>query len=105
MVTVLADARRARLHALATEWGVHSLPPVAPPTPAPQPRTPNDEFHAEELLKRRRMAATPDRQSQGSIKRAVSSHKKTWEPNEVFEALNAHVANAGAPGVADALIA
>ncbi|EAQ87372.1 hypothetical protein CHGG_03991 [Chaetomium globosum CBS 148.51] len=58
-----------------------------------------------ELLKRRRMSAGQEKQSQGTIKRAFSSHKKTWEPNEVFEALNAHVANGGAPGVADALIA
>ncbi|KAK4243585.1 hypothetical protein C7999DRAFT_18088 [Corynascus novoguineensis] len=99
------DTRRARLHQLAAEWGIHPLPPVAPPTPAPQARTPNDEFHAEELLKRRRMSANQEKQSQGTIKRAFSSYKKTWEPSEVFEALNAHVANGGDPGVADALIA
>jgi hypothetical protein len=51
------------------------------------------------------MAANPDKNSQGTLKRAFSSHKKTWEPKEIFEALDAHVANAGAPGVADALIA
>jgi ankyrin repeat protein len=99
------DGRRARLHQLAAEWGVHHTAPVAPPTPAPQPRTQNDEFHAEELLKRRRMSAGPEKQSQGTIKRAFSSHKKTWESKELFEALDAHVANGGAPGVADALIA
>ncbi|KAJ4294908.1 hypothetical protein N0V88_005147 [Collariella sp. IMI 366227] len=80
-------------------------PPVVPPIPAPLARTPNDDFHAEELLKRQRMAANQDKQSQGSLKRAFSSHKKTWEAGEIFEALNIHVANAGAPGVADALIA
>ncbi|KAL2135711.1 hypothetical protein VTI74DRAFT_7228 [Chaetomium olivicolor] len=99
------DGRRARLQQLAAEWGVHTPAPVAPPTPAPQPRTPNDEFHAEELLKRRRLSANQDKHSQGSIKRAFSSHKKTWEASEIFEALDAHVANGGAPGVADALIA
>ena len=100
------DARRARLQQLAAEWSVHTLPPVAPPMSAPQFRTPSDDFHAEELLKRRRMSATQDKQqSQGTIKRAFSSHKKTWEPTEIFEALNAYVANGGAPGVADALIA
>ncbi|KAK4140262.1 uncharacterized protein C8A04DRAFT_15117 [Dichotomopilus funicola] len=103
--TMGMDGRQARLHQLAAEWGVHQLPPVAPPTPAPQPRTPNDDFHAEELLKRRRLANSQDSNSQGSIKRAFSSHKKSWEPNEVFEALNVHVANGGTPGVADALIA
>ena len=103
------DARRARLQQLAAEWSVYTLPPVAPPTPAPQFRTPSDDFHAEELLKRRRMSATQDKQqSQGTMKRASTifgSHKKTWEPAEIFEALNAYVANGGAPGVADALIA
>lgn len=99
------DPRRARLQQLAAEWGVLNLPPVAPPTPAPQSRTANDDFHAEELLKRRRMSANQEKQSQGTIKRAFSSHKKTWEPSEIFEALNAYVANGGAPGVADALIA
>jgi ankyrin repeat protein len=51
------------------------------------------------------MSANPNKNSQGSLKRAFSSHKKTWESKEIFEALDAHVANAGAPGVADALIA
>ncbi|KAL2190248.1 hypothetical protein L209DRAFT_798394 [Thermothelomyces heterothallicus CBS 203.75] len=99
------DNRRARLRQLAAEWGIHPLPPVAPPSPAPQSRTANDEFHAEELLKRRRMSVIQEKPSQGTLKRAFSSNRKTWEPSEIFEALNAHVANGGAPGVADALIA
>ncbi|KAL2165058.1 hypothetical protein VTH06DRAFT_354 [Thermothelomyces fergusii] len=99
------DSRRARLHQLAAEWGIHPLPPVAPPSPAPQSRTPNDESHAEELLKRRRMSVIQERPSQGALKRAFSSNRKIYEPSEIFEALNAHVANGGAPGVADALIA
>src|SRR5690348_10402881 len=103
--TMGMDARRARLQQLAAEWRVHNLPPVTPPTPAPQFRTPNDDFHAEELLKRRRMSASQDKQSQGTIKRAFSSHKKTWEPSEIFGALDDYVANGGTPGVADALIA
>ncbi len=99
------DARRARLQQLAAEWGVVTLPRVTPPTPAPQPRTQHDDFNAEELLKRRRLSMPQDKQSQGGIKRAFSSNKKTWEPKEVFDALNGHVANGGAPGVADALVA
>lgn len=99
------DRRLARVQQLAAEWGLHTPPPVAPPTPSPPPRTPADDFHAEELLKRRRMSVNPDRNSQGSIKRAFSSSKKTLETNEIFEVLDAHVANGGAPGVADALIA
>lgn len=105
MASTLGLDRRTRLQQLAAEWGVHTLPPVAPPAPAPPARTAADEFHAEELLKRRRMVASPDRHSHGSLKRAFSSSKKTWEPHEIFEALDAHVANGGAPGVADALIA
>lgn len=106
MATTLGlDGRQARLQQLAAEWGVHTLPPVAPPARPPLVRTPSDDFHAEELLKRRRMAANPDRNSQSGIKRAFSSTKKTWEAHEIFEVLNAHVANCGAPGVADALIA
>ncbi|KAK4155828.1 Serine/threonine-protein phosphatase [Chaetomidium leptoderma] len=104
--TMGMDGRRTRLQRLAAEWGVHTPPPVSPPTPAPQSRTPNDDFHAEELLKRRRLLANQEsKNSQGSLKRAFSSVKKTWESNEIFEALDAHVANGGAPGVADALIA
>lgn len=99
------ESRRARLHQLAAEWGIHPLPPVSPPSPAPQSRTPNDEFHAEELLKRQRMSVIQEKPSQGTLKRAFSSTKKSYEPSEIFEALNAHVANGGAPGVADALIA
>ncbi|GAB1316581.1 hypothetical protein MFIFM68171_06791 [Madurella fahalii] len=103
--TLGLDGRRARLQQLAAEWGVHTLPPVAPPVRPPLVRTPSDDFHAEELLKRRRMTANPDRNSQSGIKRAFSSTKKTWEAHEIFEVLNTHVANCGAPGVADALIA
>lgn len=100
------NGRRARLQQLAAEWGIHTPAPVVPQTPTPPSRTPADDFQAEELLKRRRMsAANTDRHSQGGIKRAFSSSRKTWETNEIFEVLNAHVANAGAPGVADALIA
>ncbi|KAK3902371.1 Serine/threonine-protein phosphatase [Staphylotrichum tortipilum] len=99
------DGRRARLQQLAAECGVVTLPRVTPPTPAPPPRTQHDDFQAEELLKRRRMSMPPDKQSQGGIKRTFSSNKKTWEPKEVFEALNGHVANGGAPAVADALVA
>jgi ankyrin repeat protein len=51
------------------------------------------------------LAANQDKHSQGGIKRAFSSAKKTWEAQEIFDALDGHVANCGAPGVADALIA
>ncbi|KAM7207764.1 Serine/threonine-protein phosphatase [Naviculisporaceae sp. PSN 640] len=101
------EARRNRLRQLASEWGVVSppaLPPLTPISPAPSFRTPNDDFLAEELLKRQRFTANQGKDSRGGIKRAFSSGK-TWEPKEIFDALEAHVANCGAPGVADALIA
>lgn len=99
------DARRARLEQLASGWGVYPLPPVTPPTPTPGPRTPDDDFHAEELLKRQRLNSSADKDKSGGIKRAFSSNKKpTWEPNDVFEVLDGLVRNRGSPGVAGALI-
>ena len=94
------DARRARLHQLAVEHGIYNPSPVVVPSIHPSPATQNDKLVAEELLRRRR-STDPDRGSQG-IKKAFS--KKTWEPKEVFDALDAHVSSGGAPGVADALI-
>ncbi|KAK3312348.1 hypothetical protein B0H66DRAFT_397155 [Apodospora peruviana] len=106
------EARRRRLHQLAAEWGVGNPPPLPPLTPdvssplSPTTfRTSNDEFLAEELLRRQRMSAAADRNSQGGIKRAFTTNKKAWEAKEIFDALEAHVSNCGAPGVADALIA
>ncbi|KAK4660939.1 hypothetical protein QC762_123420 [Podospora pseudocomata] len=104
--------RRARLQQIAAAWGIHpTIPPVTVQQRPPQRRTPQDDFQAEELLKRQRLSASADgnKSSQNaSIKRAFSSNKKpsgTWDPNEIFEALDALVTNRGAPGVADALIA
>ncbi|KAK4163221.1 Serine/threonine-protein phosphatase [Cladorrhinum sp. PSN259] len=99
------DGRRVRLEQLAAEHGVYTPAPVIPPLPSPARRTPDDDFHAEELLKRHRLNSPPDKQQSGGIKRAFSSNKKpTWEPNDIFEVLEGHVSNRGAPGVADALI-
>ncbi|KAK4173124.1 hypothetical protein QBC36DRAFT_62003 [Triangularia setosa] len=104
--------RRARLQQIAAAWGIHpTIPPVTVQQRPPQRRTPQDDFQAEELLKRQRLNAAADgnKNSQnGGIKRAFSSNKKPpghWDPNEIFEALDSLVANRGAPGVADALIA
>ncbi|KAL2267029.1 hypothetical protein VTJ83DRAFT_4306 [Remersonia thermophila] len=98
------DGRRARLHQLAAEWGVHNPPPVVPPIPAPFLRTADDDRHAEELLRHRRLSVAGDRRSQGGLIRAFSSNRKSWDLAEIFDALDTHVANAGAPGVACALI-
>ncbi|KAL1837973.1 hypothetical protein VTJ49DRAFT_3162 [Mycothermus thermophilus] len=103
-VTVAMDGRRARLHQLAAEWGVHNPPPVTPPTPGPSVRTADDDRHAEELLRHRRSSASGDRKSQGGLMRAFSYNRKSWDLTEIFDALDTHVANAGSPGVACALI-
>lgn len=105
------DDRHQRLQQLAAAWGTISLGPLPAVTrqgPAPQPmsfRTSKDDFLAEELLKRRRQDAAPDKSSQGGIRRAFTSNKKkAWDSQEIFDALDAHVGNSGAPGVAEALI-
>ncbi|KAH8900084.1 ankyrin [Thozetella sp. PMI_491] len=105
------EERQARLLELAAEWGVGTLSPPSIPLIRPMSsplspsfRTSNDEFLAEELLKRRRLNATPDKADK-SIRRAFTTNKKKgWEPNEIFDALDAHVSNMGSPAVAEALI-
>ncbi|KAK1755917.1 Serine/threonine-protein phosphatase [Echria macrotheca] len=96
------DARRAKLQQLAAARGVFVPTPVVVTPPTPTAATANDRTVAEEFLKRRRQSENPDKSSRGGIKRAFSN--KTWEPKEVFDALNAHVNSGGTPGVADALI-
>ena len=104
------DARSQVLQRQAAEWGVRSLPPLTllsrpvSHLPSPSFRTANDDFMAEELLKRHRLNATPDN-SQSGLRRAFTTNKKkNWEPKEIFDALDAHVANCGSPGIAEALI-
>ncbi|KAH7031482.1 uncharacterized protein B0I36DRAFT_268468 [Microdochium trichocladiopsis] len=46
-----------------------------------------------------------DHQSRGSISRAFTTKKKGWEYKEIYNALVAHVADRGSPGVAEALVA
>ncbi|KAK3324283.1 hypothetical protein B0T19DRAFT_443702 [Cercophora scortea] len=101
------DRHRARLHQIAAGWGVTNpppLPPLIPPGQVSTPRTAQDDAAAEEQLKRRRINANPEGNSQGGIKRAFTTTKKTWEPKEIFDALDAHVSNYGDPGVAEAFI-
>ncbi|KAK0643265.1 hypothetical protein B0T16DRAFT_354765 [Cercophora newfieldiana] len=97
-----ADLRRARLEALAAEFSVFNPAPVIVSPPVAPTRTAGDDFNAEELLKRRRAAENSNRNSKWGF---GSSGKKTWDPKEIFDALDAHVSAAGSPGVADALIA
>lgn len=72
---------------------------------SPTFRTPNDDFLAEEMLKRRRINNSQAQNGHGGMKRAFTmGKKKGWELKEIFEALDAHVENGGSPGVAEALI-
>ena len=105
--------RQRRLVHIATEWGIARLPPLSPPARPQHPptcaifRTPADDVQAEDLLRRQRAAGHSNGESSnGGIKRAFTTKKKsTWDPKEVFDALDAHVAKMGSPGVAEALIA
>ncbi|KAI0161857.1 ankyrin [Hypoxylon sp. FL1284] len=102
------DDRQARLQLLGQEWGITSQPP---PSPSPRPDQPpsyradNDEFLAEELLKRQRITESQNQQSKGGLSRAFTTKKKTWEYKEIYTALVSHISNQGSPGVAECLIA
>ncbi|KAI0128156.1 ankyrin [Hypoxylon sp. NC0597] len=102
-----SENRKTRLQLLSEEWGITCQPPP-PPSPRPsQPpsyRTDNDEFLAEELLKRQRSNESHGHQSKGSISRAFTTKKKTWEYREIYNALVTHISNEGSPGVAECLI-
>ena len=106
------EARQTRLLELAAEWGAVTLPEpsaassarTVPSQLSPSIRSANDDLLAEELLKRRRLSS-PDKSDKGIRRAFTTSKKKGWEPNEIFEALDAHVSNMGSPAVAEALIA
>ncbi|KAI1386052.1 ankyrin [Hypoxylon trugodes] len=101
------DNRQSRLQSLGEEWGITCQPP---PSPSPRPdqppsyRTDNDEFLAEDLLKRQRTNESQNQQSKGSLTRAFTTKKKAWEYREIYSALVAHITNQGSPGVAECLI-
>ncbi|KAI0132448.1 hypothetical protein BJ170DRAFT_575934 [Xylariales sp. AK1849] len=100
------ESRQNRLHELGHEWSLDSSPlpsPLLRPDEAPSVMTPDDEFYAEELLKRQRLA-DQNPQAKGGLSRAFTTKKKAWEYKEIYNALVTHVANQGAPGVAEALI-
>ncbi|KAI0011254.1 ankyrin [Xylariaceae sp. FL0662B] len=106
--SAVQDSRQARLQQLGEEWGIFGQ---RPPSPLPRPdypisyRTENDELHAEELLKRQRVVESQNQQSKGSLSRAFTTKKKTWEYKEIYNALVAHITKQGPPGVAESLIA
>ncbi|KAI1373916.1 ankyrin [Hypoxylon crocopeplum] len=101
------DDSQTRLQLLGEEWGITCQPPPSPlprPDPPPSYRTDNDDFIAEELLKRQRINESQNQQSKGGLSRAFTTKKKTWEYREIYNALMAHVTNQGSPGVAECLI-
>ncbi|KAK6957239.1 hypothetical protein Daesc_000021 [Daldinia eschscholtzii] len=103
----IQENKQTRLQKLGEEWGIinQSLPsPSQRPDHPPSYRTDNDEFTAEELLKRQRVNESQGQHQKGSLTRAFTTKKKTWEYREIYSALVAHIANQGSPGVAECLI-
>ncbi|OIW28328.1 hypothetical protein CONLIGDRAFT_373175 [Coniochaeta ligniaria NRRL 30616] len=104
------DARYQQLQRQAAEWGVGSFPalsllprPISSPL-SPRLRTANDDALAEELLKRRRLNASQDNAQSGLRRAFTTNKKKSWDPKEIYDALDAHVGNSGSPGIAEALV-
>lgn len=123
---VSTEERQWRLRRLAQEYDIDDSPeptPLYKPSATPSPLTPNfknpeDEHRADDLLRRRRQVnaqANGDGGGGGGggpagvKKRSFTLTRKDsfsskFASKEIFDALDAHVANAGAPGVAEALI-
>jgi ankyrin repeat protein len=120
---VSTEERQWRLRRLAQEYDIEDSPeptPLYKPSATPSPLTPNfknpdDEHRADDLLRRRRQVnaqANGDGGGGGAAggkKRSFTLTRKEsfsskFASKEIFDALDAHVANAGAPGVAEALI-
>ncbi|ROW16750.1 hypothetical protein VPNG_01597 [Cytospora leucostoma] len=112
----IADERLRRLRRLAHE---HNIPdrfdttPLTRPSDPPSPlaaRDPEAEKKAEDLLKRRRLASAQDLNGSnggaGSLKKRpfTLTRKDSFASKEIFDTLDAHVSNAGAPSVAEALL-
>lgn len=100
------EDRQRRLAEFAEQWGIPPAPALSPmtrPSHPPRFRTPDDDFHAEELVKRKQLSHGRT-ESTGNLRKAFSSKKKVYDPSVVYNVLNAHVANRGSPGVAEALI-
>ncbi|PHH74529.1 hypothetical protein CDD80_3012 [Ophiocordyceps camponoti-rufipedis] len=101
--------RHRRLAQLCEHWDIapfETLAPLPPATPPPSFRTAADEQLAEDFLQRRAADGAHAR-PKGVIRQAFSSaglrKGKTWDPSDVLDGLTTWVANAGSPGVAEAL--
>lgn len=111
----ISDERLRRLRQLAQEYNIEnrpeqtilSRPPTSPLTT--NFKDPDAEQKANDLLKRRRLADIQGQNGSsggGSLKKRPFSlsRKESFASKEIFETLDAHVANAGAPAVAEALL-
>ncbi|KAG5929115.1 hypothetical protein E4U42_007019 [Claviceps africana] len=110
MPPLTAADRQQRLVQLSQEWGVDLPPaPAAPTRPQNPPSfsTQRDDQTAENLMRERAAELSQSRQ-RSSLSRAFSSANlkrgKIWDPHQVLQVLTAWIANAGTPGVAEALI-
>lgn len=101
------DSRQRRIAQLAEQWEIALPPtpsPLTRPSHPPTYRNADDDFYAEELVKRRQLSHGRT-ESTGNLRKAFASNKKkSYDPRVVFDALNSHVANRGRPGVAESLI-
>lgn len=115
---VSVDERKWRLQRIAQEYGIEEPPEPTPlsrasATPSPStPRSKNPEHDtiADDLLRRRRIAIAQGENGNGSgkglrEKRSFTlTRSNSFANKEIFEALDAHVANHGSPEVAEALV-
>ncbi|KYK61350.1 ankyrin repeat containing protein [Drechmeria coniospora] len=111
MSTMTALDRERRITELAQEWGLVlplTLTPLSRQPLASSFRGPADDATAEELMQQRAADLALFRPKSG-LRQAFSSSKsikkgKNWDPREVLDVLSGWIANAGSPGVAEALI-
>ncbi|KAG6015388.1 hypothetical protein E4U54_003573 [Claviceps lovelessii] len=110
MPLLSASDRQRRLVQLSKEWSLDFPTTPALPTRPPNPPsfwTQQDDQTAEHLMQERAADLSRSRQ-RSSLSKAFSSNNlkrgKNWDPHQVLQVLTTWIANAGAPGVAEALI-
>ncbi|ROW04463.1 hypothetical protein VMCG_05021 [Cytospora schulzeri] len=114
----ISDERSWRLRRMAHEYNIEdrvdqtplSRPPITPSPMTTNLKDPDAEQKADDLLRRRRLANVQDQNGSsgggGSLKKRpfTLTRKESFASKEIFDTLDAHVANAGAPAVAEALL-
>lgn len=117
MAHATGDERVWRLQQLAQEYNIEdrdektplSRPLTTPSLLTTNPNDPDAEKKADDLLRRRRLAKTQDQNGNsggGTLKKRpfTLTRKESFASKEIFDTLDAHVANAGTPVVAEALL-